>query len=175
MYQDQRGPWDFPRIFELNNNSGDWSIITDRISFSTNDHRVLERHHHMVICMILFDSRHAFQFDGGKVGRSLSTSRQHFTSILSAITTKSKEKMVLKSSTKHCEVSIVLLCFPPALNFTFWNIISFAFRSRKAGRLKLPKSCRLSCIFFTFFLPQRAKVKGICLWRHCWRFKGHII
>ena len=65
--------------------------------------------------------------------------------------------------------------FPPALNFTFWNIISFAFRSRKAGRLKLPKSCRLSCIFFTFFLPQRAKVKGICLWRHCWRFKGHII
>ena len=67
--------------------------------------------------------------------------------------------MVLKSSRKRCELSVALFCVFPALNFTFRNIIPFGFRSRKAGRLKLPKPCR----FITFFLPQQTKAKGICL------------
>ena len=85
---------------------------------------------------------------------------------------QSKEKMVLKSSTKRCELSFALFVFffSWILNFTFralpspvfWKLPSFD------GRLVV------SAYFFTFFLPRQTKAKWICLWQQCWRCTSFI-
>ena len=68
---------------------------------------------------------------------------------------------VKKSSTTHCEVSFTLFYFLAALNFTFRNLTPFVFRSRKAGLLKLPKSCLFPGILFSLSsFVNNPKLKG---------------
>ena len=97
--------------FSNNSSFRDWSIITVRIFFSTNNDRALERRRHMIhLNSILFG---AFQFDHwrGKVRRPLST-LQFIFSAIAAYKVK-PAKMINKTLSG---ISYAVFCFP-GLNF----------------------------------------------------------
>ena len=118
--------------------SGNWSIITVRIFFSSaNDHRALERRHHMII-LILFG---AFQFEcwRGKVTDSPSWKLSCGGGDCRAASSfpQQWQPKVKKSSTTYCEVSFTFFYFLAALNFTFRKLIPF---DHEHGMDGLPKS-----------------------------------
>ena len=123
--------------------------------FSPNHHQILESATtwSFEFYLVRGISVRPFEWEGQKTFINVPTALcLHFLSNGSL----SKERMVLKSSTERCEVSVTLFCVLSALNFTFRNLIpvGFKFRSRKAGRLKKTSE--------TLSFPMAVYVVSLC-------------